>query len=396
MSNGLNYRFVLINVPNALNILIPIFLLPIVIGKTGLEEFGRVIFYQGLIGVALIISENGLNTIILSEIRENNASSIVFHTIFVKLVLSVLIFVSLVFFIPIPDVSLFLFLYFSVLGQALNVSYLYVFKRKEMHYTLCLLTLKCTALVLFICRYEEGVLIYGLFLGLTDFLIGFVSLVFSGTFKHIISTKINGVILKNLALRGMNLSKINLLTAGYSLAVPIYIKFFMGLEIVGIYGAIEKVYRGFCNISAPFNLILLGESRLDSVRDFFKMSQVRIFFGLFILTLITTGLFGEKIMYYLLNNLEYDKCRSAFLLSLLIPVVVFFSRMFVINFYVKRSLEQLLVPIYTRVFLVSIPINFFCIGFTGLTGSIIAVVLVEVFCLYMLQKNYLMSFQRSL
>lgn len=381
---NINYRFVIINVPNILNILIPIFLLPIVIHSTGIVEFGKLIYYQGIIGILLIISENGLNTISLSELNKINSEIIVYHVILIKLLISVVLLGLIFFFVPITDVFIFFTLYLSVFGQAVNVSYLYIFNKNETKYSLLLMGVKLISMLIYLGFLNKGILIYALFLGVSDILIGMSSLIFSGSFRKIISTRIDLSLFKSLWKRGFNFTKINLLSSGYSLALPIYLKFFMGFEIIGVYGAIEKVYRGFCNISAPFNLILLGEGSFKSIGNFFDIKQVRLFFILFILSLIFVGIFSENIMVYLISEVEFETYKFSFLISLLIPIVVFFSRIFVINFYVKNSLENNLFSIYLSVFLISIPMNIFSIYFFGLIGCILAALLIEVICLYKL------------
>ena len=194
---------------------------------------------------------------------------------------------------------------------------------------------------------------------------------------------------KLLFLRGFNYTKINLLSSGYSITPPIYLKIFLGFEIIGIYGAVEKVYKGFCNLSAPFNLILLGERKFKSLFDFFQQKQVKIFFLLFVFSLIIVGLFAEYFMIYLLPEVNYETYQFSFLFSLLIPVIVFFSRIFVVNFYIKNSLEKMLLPIYLRVFLISIPIIPSLTYFFGLTGCIIGILIIEIFCLFKLQLKFI-------
>ena len=385
ISNNINYRFAIINLPNILNILIPILLIPIVVQSNGVEEFGRVIFYQGIIGIILIITENGLNTISLSELNKTNLNQIVFHLISIKLFLSILLLSLILLFIPNYDLFLFLFLSFSVIGQSLNVSYIYIFKKSETIYAILLLITKLISLAIFIIYFKKGILSYAIFLGVTEILIGFLSLLFCGNIKKILTVKMDIELMRNLFRRGLNFCKINLLSAGYSITIPIYLKFILGFEVIGIYGAIEKVYRGFCNISAPFNLILLGERKFESLKDFFQMKQAKIFLLLLLFSLLFVGIFADHIMIYLLTNIDYNTYRISFLVSLVIPVIVFFSRIFVINFFVKNALEIFLVPIYLRVFLISIPINIFFIYFFGLTGCIIGSIIVEVLCLYLLQ-----------
>ena len=285
ISKNINYRFIVINIPNILNILIPILLIPIVITSTGIEEFGRVIFYQGIIGILLLISENGLNTISLSEFDKRNTNQIVFHTIVIKILIAILLLSLIIFFVPSKDNSLFLILYFLVLGQAFNVSYLYIFNKNETIYSLILIIVKLISVSLFLIFFKDNILIYAMFIGFTEILVGLFSLLFSGCLNKIITIKFNFDFFKLLFLRGFNYTKINLLSSGYSITPPIYLKIFLGFEIIGIYGAVEKVYKGFCNLSAPFNLILLGERKFKSLFDFFQQKQVKIFFLLFVFSL---------------------------------------------------------------------------------------------------------------
>jgi hypothetical protein len=382
---NINYRFFIINVPNVLNILIPIFLLPIVISSAGMAEFGKLIYYQGIIGILLLISENGLNTITLSIINRINLNTIVYHVILVKLLIALALYGVTFFFIPFSDVFFFFVLYSSVFGQAINVSYLFIFNRSETKYSLILMGLKLISLLIYLGFFQQGVFGYALFLSTSDVLIGLLSVIFSGHFQNIFSTRIDLNTVKYLWKRGFNFTKINLLSSGYTQVVPIYLKFFFGFEIIGIYGAIEKVFRGFCNISAPFNLILLRESNFISIRSFFELKQVRLFFALFLLSLFFVGLFSEFIMAYLIADVDFDTYKLSFLISLLIPIVVFFSRTLVINFYVKNSLEDNLYFIYLYTLLISIPLNIFSIYFFGLFGCIFSALIIEVFCLYKLK-----------
>jgi O-antigen/teichoic acid export membrane protein len=246
---------------------------------------------------------------------------------------------------------------------------------------------KLISTLIYLFFIKKGILIYALFLGTSDTLIGLSSLIFSGRFQKIFSNRIDLNLFKFLWKRGFNYTKINLLSSGYSLALPIYLKFFMGFEMVGVYGAIEKVYRGFCNISAPFNLILLNENDFKSIGNFFEIKQVRLFFVLFILSLFFVGIFSKNIMMFLISDVNFDTYKFSFLMSLLIPIIVFFSRIFVINFYVKNSLENNLFPIYLSVFLISIPLNIFFIYFFGLIGCIFAAVIIEIYCLYKLNTK---------
>ncbi len=392
ISKNINLRFIFINFPNALNIAIPIILIPVVIAATGIVEFGRIIYYQGYISIALIISENGLNTIVLSAIKEDNSNQVVFHTILIKVLLAICLFGVMILLVPEDDIVLFSAMYFSVFGQALNVSYLYVFQKREGFYSFILLTTKFILLGVFFLLKIINILQYALFLGISEFLTGLFSLLLSGHFKGIICNKIDLPNLKILALRGLNFSSINLLSSGYSISIPIYLKIFSGLEITGIYGAIEKIYRGFCNVTAPFNLMLLGERNFVSVVDFFRMRQVRLFFAIFISVLVLVGFFDEILMFYILPSVNYKIFKYSFLLSLIIPIIVFFSRMFVINFFIKRSLEHKLIPIYFLVFAVSIPTHLTLIYFFGLIGSIFAVIISELICLYKLNNFYRINF----
>lgn len=388
ISKDINYRFLVINVPNILNIVIPLILVPIVIESYGIEEFGNVVFYQGVIGILLIISENGLNTISLAELRNNSANRVVFHTIIIKLITAVVLLLIVAFLIPKDDIVLFLCLFMSVFGQALNVSYLYIFKQNETVYSILSLAIKLLGLAFFLLFSERGILMYVLFLGISDFLLGLGSLILCGSFMQIIFVRLNVYFLKILLKRGVDFAKIQLLSSGYTTSLPIYLKLFGGLQMVGIYGAVERIYRGFSNLSAPFNLILLGERKFESLSDFFEMKQVKLFFVGFILVLSLFGWKADYIMPHLLPDVKFDTYKFSFYISLITPIIVFFSRAYVVNFYIKLALENQLVPIYLHVFLLSIPIYILGINFFGLIGCITGALLVEILCLIFLRHNY--------
>ncbi len=386
---NINFRFIILGIPNVLNILLPILIIPIVVNLSGIEEFGRVIFFQGILGLSLIFSENALNTITLADLNNENKSVLVSHTILSKLFLSSLILIFSLVFIPKEDVLLFLALNLFAIGQALNISFLYIYLKKEIIYSIIQLCIKVTAFLIFYISFKGNILYYALFIGLTELIIGFSTIIFSGKFREIISQKLKFRMIKDLWKRGFQITKITLLSAGYTNMVSIIIKFFYSYEVVGVYGAIEKIYRGLSNISAPFSLLLLGEGKFKTVSDLLKLKEVKQFLVLFFIVIINLFFLGEILLTYMLPNLTFKEYSLAYKISLLIPFIVLFSRIYMVNFFIKNNLEKHLFPLYLSLFVIAMPTLFLLIYVLGgVIGAVIGVFIIELICLFKLINSW--------
>jgi hypothetical protein len=161
-----------------------------------------------------------------------------------------------------------------------------------------------------------------------------------------------------------------------------------------MFAVLEKIFRGVSNLSAPINQILLTSSKKKSKKNQFFPKSFWTFFAMLVTLNALILILKNQILFFFdfSNDIEI---YTPFTISLLIPIIVFFSRYFFINVILLNNKDSLLPRAYFITMFSSIILNILLVYAFNLQllGVILAIVLTELTCCLILlrislKRNY--------
>lgn len=361
------------------NFLIPLLLYKLSINEIGLENFGSIIFIISTSNFAwLFIDFNQTTTGIIDLKRKKQ--EVVINSIYTTR-LAVFIFFMPFFLIIFQEKILYSFLiYITNFFKSINPNMLLIFKKKEKY--LALVSIFPRAIIFSILYLKGSVDIIDLILYfvLSEGVISIYLNINNGIrAKNIFFSQ---EIIKSQIRRNFKSGTANFFTVIYYYVPVFLLKYFFDSKVVGIYSILEKIFKGISNLTSPINHILLSKNIFKtSLFKGFKNRLNLIFLSLLILLLIFFGVFQNEILSIITSDLILEYISQwTFLSTLFIPLIIYFSRLLLVNFYLSNQYDNKLLKIYFRTLILSIISFPPLIYFEGVFGAILGLIFTEVFC----------------
>lgn len=379
MIKSLIKRYSFQSITSITNLALPLFIYSLVIGVEGDVVFGDFIFKVFVVNLLWILIDVNQSVTGIIDLKERG-NIIISHIIFSRLFLSILIFpIYLLFFSDsILDSSL---IYIVVIGKSININFYYIFLKKEKEFSFINLVTRLGLSSILYLLMGVNLLSFAIYIGAAEIIISILLLYYLKVNFFLVKFEIIFQQLK----RNLNSGLFTLLSSCYSFVPIIFLKFYSPLYMAD-FSIIEKIFRGFSNISAPINNILLVEK---SNKNKLSLNKIYFFIFLFFSLVILIVFSLSDIIYPLLFKTLETVTINSLNLSLLIPIIVFVSRFLVINVILDHQKDHLLPTSYILTFIISIIINYILlVQFElALIGSILSIICTEIICMLLLAIN---------
>jgi len=384
-------NFSYLSILQALSLLVPIIIYPLLINKIGTNNFGLIIYAQAIITYITIFVGFGFNISGVKEISIHRndkkkviqiVNSIQFSKLII-LIISIIIFLIALYFIPYLQENRLLFIlsfWYAILDIVFPVWYFQGIERMK-YITLLSLGSKVIFLILIVLfiNVEEDYILVPLFQGLGTLFVGVSSL-----YIIVIAHKINIVIpLKTELIHqlkaAMPIFVSNISIQLYANSNRIIVGNFLGMNEVTFYDISEKIIN---LLKLPQSIItqtlfpkIALEKNSKSVK---KIAQYSITIAVF-LSLITY-LFTPEILYIIGGENVIEAKNAMRLLLITVPIVVL-SNIFGIQLLIAFGYTKIFTKIIISSFLFYIVITiimYYTLGF-NLNRIILLTVFTELF-----------------
>jgi len=332
---GVNFLF--LGLVQFTNFILPLLLIPFIIGKIGVSKFGIISLAQIVILFLIVIADYGFNLTATKDVSLNRdsrfeLSKIVCKVILIKLSILTVFFLSLTafsFFQPTNNFIKALFYGFAwVLGQSLIPLWFFQGIEKMKFITILNLLAKIIyALLLFLfLGTEDDYFLIHLFNGLSLSLVGVLSLIFVFSHYHLSFIAPTFSEVKSELRNGFPIFLANISITSYNNSNPLILSFFVTPLYIGYYSIAEKVIFALRQLIGIFSqslypyLCRLSEGSFSILRSTIIKFFIPLYFGL----LIATGLifvFSTQIV-SLLGVANATESSSILRAMSFIPIIV--------------------------------------------------------------------------
>ena len=377
------------------NYVIPIITLPYLVRVLGPEKYGLVNFAAAFAAYFTIITDYGFNLSATQEISINREDSKqvseIFSSVFTLkmlfFVLSTLIFLPIVFFIPLFKENLILFVvtFLSVLGTALFPLWLYQGTERMKYILIITVSVRAitTVLIFVIIKSESDFIKLAGLNTLTQFVIGIIGLQIAFSkfgVKYLFPTK--SQFFQQLK-KGWNLFistvSINLYTSSNIFILGL----FAPTNVVGYFAAADKVRMAFQGILSPMSQSvfpyvnkLLSESYDRFISFNKKLFKIALTVGAIISLLLF--FFAEPIVNIILGK-EYQSSISVLRIIAWLPLVIFLSNVLGIQTMLPLNKQKSFTLILFFAAMINLTLSFIIVPIYFEIGTSISVLITEVF-----------------
>lgn len=404
-------NFIFLSIIQAVNLLLSLLVIPYVILKTGVAEFGAIAIAQMVMTYLSTISDYGFNltttrNIALHKHDGSKISNFFFTALTAKLLITVCLFILLVATLMLSRISGYLFLLYTlgfafVLGQSLFVNWFFQGVEKMQYITGCTLIgrLLFVALVFIFIQDKEDGILYLFFFGIGNIVAGILSIYFA---IHIFKLKFTRPKKSDIIYElkeGWQITLSSLTINSYFYSNIFILRLFTNDLIVGYYSIAERILFAvrqfitlFAQVVYPVVCHLSQKSREETTL-FFK----QIYLPFLLLISFGSGIlfiFSPQVIHFFIGNINGLPLLLLRLLSF-IPVIVCLNippYQLLLAFDHKKSY----VYIITLGTVVNLTVNILFTNFWGATGTAISIAITELFItlgLYQqLSKHRLTSF----
>jgi len=387
-------NFISLSLLRGITYLFPLFTLPYLVRVLGPEKYGLVAFAQAFANYFNILTDYGFNMSATREIsierEDKNKVSQIFSSVlsikFLLFIFSLIIFTTIVFFIPrfAADKAVYFFSFLLVLGNTLFPIWFFQGMEKMKYITFISTLAKVFFLIcvfVFIKRPDQYALV-PLFGSLGSLISGLVALVL--VFK---SFKIKFII---PSLKEM---KTQLINGWYFFVSSFFINlytnntnaFLLGLltnnEMVGYFSGAEKIIRAFTGFITPVSQAvyphlsrLFIQGKEASLRFIRKLEF--LLGGVFLSVSLFLFLFASPIVKILLGE-EYLPSISIIRIMAVLPFLITMSNIFGIQGLFAFGISKKASKIFISASLFHIPMFILLTKLFSINGSALAVVLTE-------------------
>ena len=386
-------NFFALSVIQGTNFLVPLIVMPFVISRVGISWFGVISVAQVVMIYLSTISDYGFNQTATRDIALNkeraNISEIFFTVITTKMIictLSFLLLLILILFVPFfqNNAKLYLSGFMYVIGQSLLVSWFFqgVEKMKFITFSVLLARLLFAILVFVFIRQQKDAYLFLFFLGSSNIIAGLFSIYIAIYFfklKFVYPQKFR--IIRELK-NGWQIMISNLFLNTYLYINIFILRLFAGDLIVGFYSIAEKIFLAIRQLLSIFSQViyphicqLTAKSKNQTVIFFRKVYMPFLLLvglgccAVFILSPQITQLFAGK-----------ESTVPSLLLRLLCLVLIIVCLNIPANL-LLLSLDQKksYLRISTLGTIVNICANILCANMWGATGTVLAIIITEIF-----------------
>jgi PST family polysaccharide transporter len=387
-------NFISLSIIQGTNFLLPIIVMPFVIKKIGTEGFGVISVAQVLMIYLSAISDYGFNLtatrdIALFKSDTPRISKIFFVVLASKILITIFCFILLlvlVFFVPFLHQHLLIYLlgFVYVIGQTLLVSWFFQGMEKMQLITISTLIARFIFVILVFAfiRQKEDNIFFLFFIGIGNVIAGLLSIYFAIRIFKLQFTRPAWADVVNELKEGWHITLSNLSINTYLYANIFILRIFTNDLIVGYYSIAEKIFFAIRQILGVFSqaiyphvcqLALLSKGQ---IHEFFKKAYLPFLSFVAILSIIVF-IFSPQIVAIFLSNAPRLPVVLLRVLSF-VPFIVCLNipaYQLLLAFNKKYSYSAIL-GLGT---LINICVNLLLCNIWGATGTVISVMITELF-----------------
>ena len=384
-------RFIYYSISSALNLFVPLYLYSLIIESIGESNFGEfifMVFVANLLWVVIDLNQSITGTI---DLKTKDSRGVIKKVISLRFIISFLFLpLYLFYFSDFPLLSI--LIYSSLIARAFNITFFFIFKNKEKQIAVVNLIVKAVSLTALLYFFTVNEKTYATFLVVNEVAVSLIFLAYGPKWETVDILGFKPI--KHQFKRTLSSGVTNIVSAGYSFVPVFTIQAILGPKYLAMFAVLEKIFRGVSNLSAPINQILLTSSKNKSKKNHFFPKSFWTFFAMLVTLTALILILKNQILFFFdfSNDIEI---YTPFTISLLIPIIVFFSRYFFINVILLNNKDSLLPRAYFITLFSSIILNILLVYAFNLQllGVILAIVLTELTCCLILlrislKRNY--------
>ena len=377
------------------NYLFPLITLPYLVRVLGPGKYGLVNFAAAFAAYFTIITDYGFNLSATQEISVNRDDpkrvSEIFSSVFtlkmLLFVLSTLIFLPIVYVVPLFKEHLILFVvtFFSVFGTALFPLWFYQGIERMKYILIISVSVRVitTIFIFIIVKSENDFVKLARLNTLTQFAVGIIGLLFVVSKFGIKYTFPDISLLRQQLKNGWNLFLSTVSINLYTTSNVFILGLFAPANIVGYYAAADKVRMAFQGIISPMSQSvfpfvnkLLSESYDRFISFNRKLIKIALIVGAIIS--ITLFLFAEPIVYIVLGK-EYQSSIPVLKIIAWLPLVIFVSNVIGIQTMLPLNKQKSFALTLFSAAMINLTLSFIIVPLYFEIGTSISVLITEIF-----------------
>ena len=377
------------------NYLFPLITLPYLVRVLGPGKYGLVNFAAAFAAYFTIITDYGFNLSATQEISVNRDDpkrvSEIFSSVFtlkmLLFVLSTLIFLPIVYVVPLFKEHLILFVvtFFSVFGTALFPLWFYQGIERMKYILIISVSVRVitTIFIFIIVKSENDFVKLARLNTLTQFAVGIIGLLFVVSKFGIKYTFPDISLLRQQLKNGWNLFLSTVSINLYTTSNVFILGLFAPANIVGYYAAADKVRMAFQGIISPMSQSvfpfvnkLLSESYDRFISFNRKLIKIALIVGAIIS--ITLFLFAEPIVYIVLGK-EYQSSIPVLKIIAWLPLVIFVSNVIGIQTMLPLNKQKSFALTLFFAAMINLTLSFIIVPLYFEIGTSISVLITEIF-----------------
>lgn len=392
-------NFLSLSVLQALNMFLPLLILPFLVRKLGLENFGLLIFSQVFVAYFTIILDYGFNISATREISTHKndreyISKVFYSAFFIKiflLIISISLFSIIIFsFELFKENYLLHYLTFSmVIGQMLlPVWYFQGIENMKMIAILNVIIKALYTIMIFVfISSNEDLLYVAGFNSMSFIIVGIIGFLLAS--KNLKLVNLDFDYIKMFFIESTSIFISNFFSRIYAVSNSFLLGIFTNNILVGIYGSFEKIITALKSLYLPLYQALFPYlSRKEDKKIIIKRLIIPMGLSGFII-MVVFFTFSEFFISFLYSNEELIKNIRYFEYLTIIPFLASINMLF--NFLYLNSMkmykERMKIMITTGSFSLLTSIIFLLLDF-GILSVIIAYVVTEILLLFLGYINY--------
>lgn len=393
----------------AVNYLLPVIIIPYLIEKVGIVNFGLSSYALTLLMPAKIFIDYGFNLSGVKDIvihknsitgLEKTISTIIFSKIYLLIFTFLLFTIALFLFPKLHNFSLLFFLSFLVvIGQSLVPTWFFqgIEETKALLFFSVITRLFYLLFVYLLIKQQQDYIYINACLGIADILLSIFCSVYVFKKKKLKIAPINFAEFKNILKTNFVLAKTNVITM-LSLTMPFTILGFFASEIIlGYYSIADKVLQVIrtsavilYNSSFP-RVIHLYQTSKKELASFIKKLQIAILL-IYIMVFVVCFFFPQQLVNILINKKTvYQETCTVIKILALVPLIaaldIFPSHLLLVTNQYKKYSNIVLIACVVSILLSIVLIPLF--SYTGAAFAVLATELLTLIMLLIVNKKTL-------
>jgi PST family polysaccharide transporter len=388
-------NFTSLSVLQISNYLFPIITLPYLVRVLGPGNYGLVNFASAFAAYFTIITDYGFNLSATQEISINRDNTIriseIFSSVFTLkmlfFIISTIIFLPIVFLIPLfkENLVLFIITFLSVLGTALFPLWFYqgIEKMKYILFISVSVRLVTTVLIFIVVETKNDFIKLAGLNTITQYVIGISGLLFVLIKFEIKYTFPSKSLFKQQLIKGWHLFLSTVSINLYTTSNVFILGLFAPANIVGYYVAADKVRMAFQGILSPMSQSvfpyvnkMLSESYSRFISFNKKLLKIALIIGAIISIMLF--LFAEPIVKFVLGK-EYQSSIPVLRIIAWLPLVIFLSNVLGIQTMLPLNKQKSFAILLFIAAMINLSLSFILVPQYFAFGTAISVLTTEIF-----------------